>query len=254
MPSLEAAEPLFRNAASFPLAALVLVQQLRLSGSLPMSAALVTESLAFATLQTGPEFRAWRAGHPSKPEALAAGEPVLLVQRSGDVLELRLNRPSARNAISMALRDALCEALDLALVDMSVREVRLTGTGPDFCAGGNLNEFGQVSDPATAHWIRMQRLPAARLVRLGSRVVSEIAGAAIGAGLECAAFSRFVTARSNAWFQLPELRFGLIPGAGGTVSLPRRIGRQRTAYLALSLARIDAKTALAWGLVDAIED
>jgi enoyl-CoA hydratase/carnithine racemase len=63
-----------------------------------------------------------------------------------------------------------------------------------------------------------------------------------------------VTATADAWFQLPELKYGLIPGAGGTVSLPRRIGRQRTAYMALSMRRVPASTALRWGLVDAIEE
>jgi enoyl-CoA hydratase/carnithine racemase len=76
----------------------------------------------------------------------------------------------------------------------------------------------------------------------------------IGAGLEIAAFAGRVVARPDAWFQLPELKYGLIPGAGGTVSLPRRIGRQRTALLALSMQRLSAKTAHAWGLVDAVED
>ena len=75
-------------------------------------------------------------------------------------------------------------------------------------------------------------------------------GACIGAGIELAAFAREVTATDDAHFQLPEVAFGLVPGAGGTVSLPRRIGRQRTAWLALSGRRIDASTALAWGLVD----
>jgi enoyl-CoA hydratase/carnithine racemase len=62
-----------------------------------------------------------------------------------------------------------------------------------------------------------------------------------------------VVASEDAWFQLPELSMGLIPGAGGTLSLPRRIGRQRTAWLALSGVRLDAATALRWRLVDAIE-
>ncbi|HQZ02024.1 MAG TPA: enoyl-CoA hydratase/isomerase family protein, partial [Thauera sp.] len=59
-------------------------------------------------------------------------------------------------------------------------------------------------------------------------------------------------ASPTSFFQLPEIRFGLIPGAGGCVSIPRRIGRQRTAYLALSARRINAATALEWGLIDEI--
>jgi enoyl-CoA hydratase/carnithine racemase len=77
-------------------------------------------------------------------------------------------------------------------------------------------------------------------------------GACIGAGAELAAFGRRVTAATDTWFRLPEVGFGLIPGAGGCVSLVRRIGRQRTAWLAISGERIDAATALAWGLVDSV--
>ncbi len=79
---------------------------------------------------------------------------------------------------------------------------------------------------------------------------AEVHGACIGAGIELPAFARRVVAREDTWFQLPELAMGLVPGAGGTVSIPRRIGRQRTAWLALTSQRIDAETAWRWGLVD----
>jgi enoyl-CoA hydratase/carnithine racemase len=69
-----------------------------------------------------------------------------------------------------------------------------------------------------------------------------------------AAFAGRVVARSDFTASLPELSLGLIPGAGGTVSIRRRIGRHRTALLALSGARLDATTALAWGLVDELSD
>jgi enoyl-CoA hydratase/carnithine racemase len=62
-----------------------------------------------------------------------------------------------------------------------------------------------------------------------------------------------VVARPDARFRLPELSMGLVPGAGGTVSLPRRIGRQRTAWMALAGVEVGAEVALGWGLVDAIE-
>jgi enoyl-CoA hydratase/carnithine racemase len=78
-------------------------------------------------------------------------------------------------------------------------------------------------------------------------------GACVGAGVELPAFAARVVAREDARFWLPELSMGLVPGAGGTVSLPRRIGRQRTAWLALSGAQLDASTALRWGLVDEID-
>ncbi|RLB42987.1 MAG: enoyl-CoA hydratase/isomerase family protein, partial [Deltaproteobacteria bacterium] len=77
-------------------------------------------------------------------------------------------------------------------------------------------------------------------------------GACIGSGIELPAFAHRIVAAEKTFFQLPELTMGLIPGAGGTVSILRRIGRQRTAYLCLSAKRITAPTALEWGLIDSI--
>jgi enoyl-CoA hydratase/carnithine racemase len=88
--------------------------------------------------------------------------------------------------------------------------------------------------------------------RLGRRCRAEVHGQVLGSGLEMAAFCGWVRSRSDAVFGLPELSLGLIPGAGGTVSVTRRIGRWRTAYLVLSGRTIDAQTALGWGLVDEV--
>ena len=74
----------------------------------------------------------------------------------------------------------------------------------------------------------------------------------LGSGLEMACYCGWVGCHPDATIGLPELALGLIPGAGGTVSITRRIGRWRTAYLVLSGATIDAATALDWGLVDAV--
>jgi enoyl-CoA hydratase/carnithine racemase len=75
----------------------------------------------------------------------------------------------------------------------------------------------------------------------------------VGSGVELAAFAGRVVAHPDTTFSLPELSMGLLPGAGGTVSLPGRIGRHRTAWLMLTGHRIDARTAQAWGLVDEID-
>jgi enoyl-CoA hydratase/carnithine racemase len=182
----------------------------------------------------------------------ASGAPLRIV-RAGSVLEIALARPERRNALSVELRDALVEALDLAVADPSIESVAIAGDGPDFCAGGDLAEFGTAPDPATAHAVRSARSPAAAVVACRDRVDFRLHGACVGAGAELAAFGRRVIAGADTWFQLPELGFGLIPGAGGCVSLVRRIGRQRTAWLAVSGERIDAATALAWGLVDTVE-
>jgi enoyl-CoA hydratase len=174
------------------------------------------------------------------------------MRREGGELRLELNRPSNRNAMSTEMRDALIEALQLALADSSVRSVRIGGRGRCFSVGGDLAEFGTVPDPVTGHLVRSLALPGRLLARCGSRAEVRVHGACIGSGIEFPAFARRVIAAPDAFFQLPELGFGLIPGAGGCVSIPRRIGRQRTASLVLSGETIDARQALAWGLVDAV--
>jgi enoyl-CoA hydratase/carnithine racemase len=150
------------------------------------------------------------------------------------------------------MRDVLVEGLRTAACDPSITEVVLRGAGAAFCSGGDLDEFGTLPDPATAHGIRSTRNAGRMLSRCGDRLRAELHGACVGAGIELAAFARRATASGDAFFQLPEVAMGLIPGAGGTVSIPRRIGRQRAAYFALSGLRIDAVTAHRWGLIDEI--
>jgi len=84
--------------------------------------------------------------------------------------------------------------------------------------------------------------------------VAHLHGPVAGSGIELAAFAGRVVADGSTRISLPEVGLGLIPGAGGTVSLPRRIGRHRTLRLALEPGSVDAATALAWGLVDEVTD
>ncbi len=88
---------------------------------------------------------------------------------------------------------------------------------------------------------------------LGARTTAYVHGACVGSGIELAAFTARVVAAADTRIALPEIGLGLVPGAGGTVSLTRRIGRLRTAWLAFSGTTIDAATALEWGLVDDLE-
>jgi enoyl-CoA hydratase len=243
------------NLERSPQAAMVLVQVLRATSGMPIVQALTVESLAYGVLQAGPEYRAWlETGKPAKPKPAQDDGPPVLIERRDQQLDLRLNRPSTLNALSVELRDAVCEALQLVLSDTTIHAVTMSGEGRCFSIGGDLSEFGEAPDPATAHAVRSVRLPAFFLSQCADRVEVKLHGACIGAGVELPAFARRVTAAKDAFFQLPELRFGLIPGAGGCVSLPRRIGRRRTAYMALTARRISAAKALQWGLVDALSD
>jgi enoyl-CoA hydratase/carnithine racemase len=220
----------------------------------PTRAGIITESLAYSTLQSGPEFGRWMAERgpatvPDIPDPVQAA-------RDGDCLHVRFNRPQRHNAFSTDARAALLEALTVARFDPSVTGIVLSGNGPSFCSGGDLAEFGTFADPASAHLARTRHSPALALdaltARLGRSCRAEVHGRVLGSGLEMAAFCGWVAARDDSAFGLPELSLGLIPGAGGTVSVTRRIGRWRTAYLVLSGHTVGTDTALAWGLVDAV--
>jgi enoyl-CoA hydratase/carnithine racemase len=220
----------------------------------PAFAGVITESLAYSTLQSGPEFAGWLAQRG--PATVAHIPEPVQADRDGHRLNIRFNRPQRHNAFSTDARAALLEALEVARLDPSVNEVVLSGNGPSFCSGGDLAEFGTFADPASAHLARTRHSPALVLdeltARLGRACRAEVHGRVLGSGLEMAAYCGWVRAHPDTVLGLPELSLGLIPGAGGTVSISRRIGRWRTAYLVLSGRTIDAPTALRWGLVDEI--
>lgn len=253
--SLDEAAPLLKGIGQSPQAASVLVQLLRLLPGLSLEDGLVAESMAYAMLQAGPEYQRWlaanRAAAPVQPQDPG---PAVVIERDGDILRLELNRPSNRNAMSMELRDGLVEGLQLALADDSIRQVAIRARGKCFSTGGDLSEFGSTPDPVSGHLVRGLALPGRLLAQCAARAEARVHGACIGSGIEFPAFAQRVVSSADAHFQLPELRFGLIPGAGGCVSIARRIGRQRTAWLVLSGKRITARRALQWGLIDAVVD
>lgn len=250
-----ALERISERVARWPQTAAVCDDVLRaLDPAAPASAGVITESLAYSTLQAGAEFARWLAerGHATVPQI---PDPVV-AHRDGDTMHVAFNRPARHNAFTTDARAALLEALEVARLDPSVSALVLSGNGPSFCSGGDLAEFGTFDDPASAHLARTRHSPALVLDeitrRLGKACRAEVHGQVLGSGLEMAAFCGHVACHPDAVLGLPELALGLIPGAGGTVSITRRIGRWRTAYLVLSGATLDAATALDWGLVDAV--
>ncbi|TQS42729.1 enoyl-CoA hydratase/isomerase family protein [Cryptosporangium phraense] len=232
-----------------PVAATSLALLLRGSEGPDVPAGLVAESATYSTLQSGAEFASWRASRPAQPPE--RGPERVRIERDGDILHVTLARPQRRNALDAPMRDALAEAFALAVADRDLT-IELRGDGPDFCAGGDLDEFGSRPDPARAHLTRLTRSPARLLHTASARATAHLHGACLGAGIELPAFAGRVVAAPDTSIGLPEVGLGLVPGAGGTVSLPRRIGRQRTAWLGLSGQRLDAATALSWGLVDEV--
>ena len=244
---------LIANIAQFPVAAMALVQVLRCVEHLPLQSAMTVESLAYATLQGGAEFRRWLAGREELPRQVIGGEgPAVIVERSGDVIRATLNRPENRNSLSVEMRDALVEVLDVVVADAGIERLELSGAGACFSVGGELREFGLFGDTGQAHWVRSVQNPSRLLAQCADRVHCHVHSACLGSGMELPAFAGRVTADPKTFFQLPELKLGLIPGAGGCASIARRIGRHRTAWLGLSCRKISAQTALEWGLVDEV--
>jgi enoyl-CoA hydratase len=238
-----------------PRAAAVFVQLLRYTEGLPLEAALMAESLAYATLQAGPEYQAWLARHRAdRPRQPRDEGPAVLLRQTGNAWRLTLNRASTQNAMSVEMRDALLAALATVAAQPQPGGLVMDARGAHFSTGGELSEFGTVPDAPAGHLIRQLALPGRALAALAPTARVRVHGRCVGSGIEFPAFAGCVEAHPDTVFELPELGFGLIPGAGGCVSLLRRTGRQRLARWALAGESLDAATALRWGLVDALLD
>jgi hypothetical protein len=246
-------ERLAKAICANPLAATIAAEVLRLTHSLSFGDALQVESLAYSALLGGNEFARWRA-KTAVDAAAPVPDPPLSTEREGDRLTLTLNDPVNRNAMSAPMRDALYEALANALDDPTRPHVLIKGAGKCFSTGGALAEFGTAQDLAEAHAVRTLHSCARALDALGERATAHLHGACVGSGIEVAAAAHRRIAHGDAWFQLPEVTMGLIPGAGGTVTIARAIGRHRTLWMLLSAKRIGAQQALRWGLIHAIGD
>jgi enoyl-CoA hydratase len=242
--------PLLRNIQAHPLAAATLVQLLRHNEMASIDDGLLAESLAFGLLQASADFRHYLETQPP-PQPCGDADPLKL-ERVGSQLNITLTHAHRRNAWSATMRDAFYEALLLLASDSGIVRAVVRGDGDCFCTGGDLTEFGLAFDAAQAHLVRASRPVNRLLAQLAPRLEFQVHRACIGSGIELPAFAGRLVASADAYFQLPEIGMGLIPGAGGTVSITRRIGRQRTAWLALSGKRIKAEQALAWGLIDEI--
>ena len=243
-------DPIIAGVLAAPMAAVTAAQVLRRTADRTVDEGLLVESLAYATLQSGPEFASWLATRGRRVRNDES--PRVRTREHDDRIEVILDRPRLRNLVDARMRDELIDVFS-ALALGAPQPIRLMGAGPAFCAGGDPAEFGTVADPATAHMLRSSVNIAAHLHQVADRVTAQVHGPCVGAGVEMMAFCGRVQAHPDTRFRLPETRMGLIPGVGGTVSIPARIGRHRTLNWLLQDNTIDANTALDWGLIDSIQ-
>jgi enoyl-CoA hydratase/carnithine racemase len=184
----------------------------------------------------------------------------LLVDKSGMIVTLTINRPESRNPLGES-GDGECFAEAAAHVnaDRDVRCVILTGAGPAFSAGGNLKAMrergGPFAGPGT-HIRDHYRSGIHTMVRalwdVEVPLIAAVNGPAIGLGNDVACLADMRLAAETAIFGATFLRVGLVPGDGGAWLLPRVIGMARAAELLYTADTIDAATALAWGLVSKV--
>jgi enoyl-CoA hydratase len=180
-------------------------------------------------------------------------EPLVLEERPfAGCAVLTLNRPQASNALSLALRSALVEAIGRCAADPAVRVLVLTGAGRNFCAGLDLKELGSAADPSAALVPGGSIDPVLALRAFTGPVIGAVNGAAITGGLELALACDVLLAAGDARFADTHAKVGVIPGWGLSQLLARRIGAHRAKELSLTGDFLDARRAEAWGLVNRV--
>ena len=179
------------------------------------------------------------------------GGPAVLYELidAGRVAIVTLNRPGRLNAYDIAMRDGLYDALLAVRDDPAVRAVVVHGNGRAFCAGGDLVEFGSAPSPTRAREVRWLRDVWGALWRLPAITIAAVHGYAVGGGFELAMLCDQCIASRDARFALPETGRGMIPGVGGTQTLPRLLGVPRGLRMVLAGDELDAAAAQRAGLV-----
>lgn len=173
--------------------------------------------------------------------------PILISQQATGVLSIALNNPERRNALATPVLTLIADALDAARNDDAVRCVVIAGSPKVFAAGADISELAQkdtagaLADPRPAVWARIRAFP--------KPIVAAVEGWCLGAGNELLMCCDLAVAGAGAKFGQPETNLGIIPGAGGTATLPRLVGRMNAMQMVLLGQPIDAPTAQRLGLI-----
>jgi enoyl-CoA hydratase/carnithine racemase len=178
-------------------------------------------------------------------------EPVLLHEKRDDgVAWITLNRPDALNAVNLAMRDALWEALLAFRDDPDVNVAIIRGAGDRaFSAGADITEFGTAPSVVEARRARHERDVWGLMLSITKPLIAAIHGYAYGLGCEMALCCDIRVASDDARFALPEVNLGYIPSAGGTQTLPRTIPPGIAREMIFSAEPIDAQRALEIGMI-----
>ncbi|MGE4281608.1 MAG: enoyl-CoA hydratase-related protein [Magnetospirillum sp.] len=177
----------------------------------------------------------------------------LLFDRPQDgVALLRINRPEARNALNQQVRREMAERLADLSVDPTIRAVVLTGNDKAFAAGADLKDMAEAS--AIDMMLRQNHLFWGALARFPKPLIAAVNGLAWGGGCELAMHADIIVAGPGSSFAQPEIKVGIMPGAGGTQRLARVIGKHRAMLMALTGQPLDGTQAAAAGLVSVLTE
>ncbi len=180
-------------------------------------------------------------------------ESTILVERTGSVCIITLNRPQAMNSLSLQMLTEFCEALDAAAFDPEVSCVVITGAGERaFCAGADLKERAGMNELEVRKTVSTIRATMDKLGNLPMPSIAAVNGVALGGGTEIALACDLRIVADSARMGLTETSLAIIPGAGGTQRLPRIIGIAKAKELIFTARRIDAEEALAIGLANKV--
>ena len=182
------------------------------------------------------------------------GYSTLIVERTGAIATITLNRPGARNALDMAMRQEMLAALDEVEADESLRVLVLTGAGEHFCAGGDVKSMRERRQTSAEGRVRVQLLNrmVQRLVDFPRPTIAMVDGYAVGAGTNLALCCDLVIASDRAKFGELFNKIGLAPDGGGTWFLPRLVGLARAKELIFTGDVFDAAEAARIGLVNCV--
>lgn len=180
-------------------------------------------------------------------------EPVLVVEQPAPGITLvTLNRPDARNALSLALRVELVKAFNRLEADAATRVIVLTGAGKAFCAGLDLQELGAMRDPTAAVVPPEESDAVLAMSRVSKPIIGAINGPAVTGGFELALACDILIASTHARFADTHARVGVLPGWGLSQKLSRLIGIYRAKEMTFTGNFLSAERAEAWGLVNRV--
>jgi len=175
----------------------------------------------------------------------------VVVETTGAVATITLNRPDRLNAVSLPLYEELTRSLEAIAADADVRAAVLTGAGRAFCAGADLKEHGGGDTAGSREtYVEVGQHVHRRLQLLPKPIVAAVNGAAVGAGLELALACDLVIVAEDAKLRFPELAFGTFVGGGTTYTLVQRVGLTRAKELLMLAEFFSGRDAAEMGLAN----